>query len=373
MRSRLPLPEAGQEPFGHYALREPYFEDRPHAGEPASHEAHAYQGEPYADEPLPYQESEPAWSPEGHGPKMAGWAASSRNGRAAMTAIAAPAVPAFRRNVMLGMGAVLALGIVGIGGTLALRGKTANHEIVTIQADSDPAKVKPDQTDSAATPAGQSLFDRKNGGNVSKVVASAEQPADLGVTVKNARVVGSASGVATPQPPSPTGGAAPAPTGAQAEGIFPTPKKVKTVSVRADGSVIDGGDAHPAVSRTLPSMAVGAPPPDVWRRPARRRAAKSPERAGSTNEAALTPPKAANPSLPSPCRPSRRLRKPQRSLRAQAAVSPCSSRERRTKPRRAPRRPRCRPNIPARCRDIIRHSSRPRSATRPSIGFASAI
>lgn len=275
-----PLAQPGREAFGHFSLREPYFEDRPQAGQPQQ-QAHAYQGEPYANEPLPYQESEPAWSPEAHAQD-----GGQQEWQDGYDDVAAPAPPAFRRKVMLGMGAVLAVGIVGIGGTLALRGKTASHEIVTIQADSDPAKVKPDQADSSATPAGQNLFDRKNGGNVSKVVASGEQPADLGVTVKNARVVGSASGVATPQPPSPTGAAAPAPASSPAEGIFPTPKKVKTVSVRADGSVIDGSDAHPAVSRTLPSMAVGAPPPDVAPS-SRTPAAKSPERAVSTNEAAL--------------------------------------------------------------------------------------
>jgi hypothetical protein len=290
-------PEPGREAFGHYSLREPYFEDRPHAGAPPQ-EARAYQGEPYANQPLPYQESEPAWSPEGQGQNGAGLGGEQQDWQGGYDGVAAPAAPAFRRKVMLGMGAVLTLGIVGIGGTLALRGKTANHEIVTIQADSDPAKVKPDQADSSAAPAGQNLFDRKNGGNVSKVVASSEQPADLGVTVKNARVVGAASGVATPQPPSPTGAAAPAP--AQPEGIFPAPKKVKTVSVRADGSVIDGSDPHPAVSRTLPSMAVGAPPPDVAPS-SRTPAAKSPERAVSTNEAALkAQPQAAKPQPAKP-------------------------------------------------------------------------
>lgn len=289
-----PLPQPGREAFGHYSLREPYFEDRLQAGGPQP-EAHAYQGDPYANEPLPYQESEPAWSPEGQIQNGAGLDGEQQDWQGGYDGVAAPAAPAFRRKVMLGMGAVLALGVVGIGGTLALRGKTANHEIVTIQADSDPAKVKPEQADNSAAPAGQNLFDRKNGGNVSKVVANSEQPADLGVTVKNARVVGSASGVATPQPPSPTGAAAPAPAPSQSEGIFPAPKKVKTVSVRADGSVIDGGDSHPAVSRTLPSMAVGAPPPDVAPS-SRTPAAKSPERAVSTNEAALK----ASPAKPEP-------------------------------------------------------------------------
>ena len=119
------------------------------------------------------------------------------------------------------MGAVLGLGVLAIGGTLALRGKSANQDVVTIQADSDPAKVKP-AADNAAAPAGQALFDRKSNSNVSKVAGSSEQPADLGVTVKNARVVGGAAGVDTPAPPSPAG--APAQP-QQGEPIFPVPKR----------------------------------------------------------------------------------------------------------------------------------------------------
>jgi hypothetical protein len=286
--------------FGHYSLREPYFEDQPQQPQqaPQPQQAYGHPAEAYAAEPLPYQESEPAWTPE---PQAA--PSGQQDWPAAFEEQAsAPPPPDFRRKVMLGMGAVLGLGVLTIGGTLALRGKSANQDVVTIQADSDPAKVKPAASDNAAAPAGQALFDRKSNGNVSKVAGSSEQPADLGVTVKNARVVGGAAGVDTPAPPSPTG----APVQPQhADAIFPAAKKVKTVSVRADGTVIDNAAAPAPVARTLPSLAAGAPPSSAAAAAPSTRtpAAKTAERATSTTEAALkapTHPQAAKPEAAKP-------------------------------------------------------------------------
>ncbi len=86
------------------------------------------------------------------------------------------------------MAAVLALGVLGIGGTLALRGKTGAQDVVTIKADTDPARVKPDQTEEAVAK-NETLFDRKDHANGAKMVGGEEQPADLGATAKAARVV----------------------------------------------------------------------------------------------------------------------------------------------------------------------------------------
>jgi hypothetical protein len=283
-REQAPAPATEQGDFGHYSLREPYFEDHPQQA-PQAQQTYGHPAEAYAAEPLPYQESEPAWAPE---PQAA--PSEQHSWPVAFDEQAAPPpAPDFRRKVMLGMGAVLGIGVLAIGGTLALRGKSANQDVVTIQADSDPAKVKPAAADNAAAPAGQALFDRKSNGNVSKVAGSSEQPADLGVTVKNARVVGGAAGVDTPAPPSPAG--APAQP-QQGEPIFPAAKKVKTVSVRADGTVIDNNAAPASVARTLPTLAAGAPPSSASAAAPSTRtpAAKTTERATSTTEAALKAP-----------------------------------------------------------------------------------
>jgi hypothetical protein len=269
-----------------------YFEDRAQAENQHEQQAYADQAQQYGAEQSPYAEAGAAWGSEGqasaeaHG-HGAGWPAAYGEQAQAET------LPRFRRKVMYGMATALALGVLAIGGTLALRAKSGgSQDVATIQADADPAKVKPAQgSDSGDAQVGQALFDRKGNGNVAKVVASGEQPADLGVTVKNARVVGAASGVATPTPPSPAGAAAATPQAQQADSIFPAPKKVKTVAVRADGAVIDSANAPVPVPRALPTMAAGAPPAaSAAPAPTRTPAAKLPDRATTTTEAALTAP-----------------------------------------------------------------------------------
>jgi hypothetical protein len=157
------------------------------------------------------------------------------------------------RKVVIGMVSLLALGVVGIGATLALRSHSGSGDVKIIQADADPAKVKPDTVDAAANPSSsQTLFDRKDNVSVAKVVTHVEQPADLAAATKPPRVVSAngAAGVAVPAAPS---GAA-----SGADGMFPPPKKVKTVSVRADGTVISGPEAQPQLARALPPASVTA-------------------------------------------------------------------------------------------------------------------
>ncbi|MGO8737265.1 SPOR domain-containing protein [Rhodoblastus sp.] len=297
--------------FAPFGLREPYFAHPPHheihAADETFHgdyaqiaqgdyakgdEALGYPSEAYAADPLPYQESEPAWA---EAPQQ-----DARDEQAWPTAFgeAAPAesAPRIRRKVMYGMAAVMAVGVLGVAGLLTMRHRSANHEVVTIQPDSAPARVAPAQVESAAAPEGQGLFDRKNGSGVAKVVASAEQPADLKATLNNAQKTdGAAAGaasVATPTPPTPADQAS------QPESLFPPARKVKTVAVRADGSVIGGAAAPapgPVVNSALPSMAAANMPPEAPAMPESPPAGKSTQRA-----AALTAPA---PKAPARVRP----------------------------------------------------------------------
>ena len=258
-----------------------------------------------------------------------------------------------RKKIFYGMAAVLAVGVLGIGATLGLRGNTGGQDVVTIKADTDPAKVKPDQAE-AAVAKNETLFDRKDHANGAKMVGGEEQPADLGATAKAARVVGAAN-TPTPAP------AAPAPS-AQSDSPFPTPKKVKTVAVRADGSVIQAPDARPQLARGLPSMAGGFPAatPPVGGAQPKAPAPKSADRAAApTTEASLqqnakpakpaTPkPAAANPAMPN-LRPSKRRRSsrlPRKPL-GRPVATPCSSPVRPWKRRRAPPPRHCLQNTPA--------------------------
>lgn len=283
---------APQEPL--HAPHDPYFTEEPSLRAQAASSAGriAYdrsrdEAPRFAAEPLPYDRGEPQWTPE---PSVDAQEASDWDGAYEQDPPPPPAPAGRRKAVVYGMAAVLLAGVAAIGGTLVLRGRSGPHEIVTIQADADPARIKPQQAETTSNSGAQGLFDRKVDSNVAKVVSNAEQPADLGATVKAARVVSAAAAVATPVPPTPAA-AAPA-----ADSIFPPPRKVRTIAVRADGSLIDGADAGmqsnqqagPQAGSGLPSMAAGFPslsPSDAVA-PAKAAPAKSTDRALSANDAA---------------------------------------------------------------------------------------
>jgi hypothetical protein len=270
-------PQAAPQPL--QASHEPYFEDeaayRVHAPQPVE-PARQHEASHYASEPLPYEDADPNWIHDMEPPAApVGWPDDEPETRAETVPPAAG-----RKKIFYGMAAVLAIGVLGIGATLGLRGKTGGQDVVTIKADTDPAKVKPDQAE-AAVAKNETLFDRKDHANGAKMVGGEEQPADLGATAKAARVVGAAN-TPTPAP------AAPAPS-AQSDSPFPAPKKVKTVAVRADGSVIQAPDARPQLARGLPSMAGGFPAatPPVGAAQPKAPAPKSADRAAPTTEASL--------------------------------------------------------------------------------------
>ena len=270
-----------------HAPHEPYFEDEgghfdPHAQAEASH---------FTADPLPYGETDPDWNAGvAHEQAAAGWSGDDH-------ARAEPVVAARRGKVFAVMSAVIAIGVASIGATLALRGHGGPHEVVTIPADSEPARVKPEQADNSTDAGSQALFNRTDNAASAKVVGSAEQPADLGAAVKNVRP-------AVPDAPAPVA-AAPA-----SDAPFPQPKKVRTVSVRADGSLV-GNDAKPqAPHMGLPSMA-GLPAPILaTSNPKTAKAAetKSADRASATTgaqgvQAALKPPAKPKPAKPAEAEP----------------------------------------------------------------------
>ncbi len=139
-----------------------------------------------------------------------------------------------RRKIYL-MSAALAVvfGAIGIGLVMRGGGKTSG-EAPTIMAAQGPVKVQP------ANPGGvdlpnqtSSVLDKGKVDRVStsRVVSNQEQPVDL------ARAPAPARPALPAIPPSAEQGGPPAAT---ASNGFPEPKRVKTVSVRPDGSVISG-------------------------------------------------------------------------------------------------------------------------------------
>jgi hypothetical protein len=270
-----PFPQQGQAIPPLPSPRDPYF-----AGQSAPHHANPH----FAAETDPQWVEEPARVD-------APWASQAAEFAPEPQAFAPQAERSGgRRKVVYAMAAVLFGGIGVFVGGLALK-KGGSTEAPLIQADNAPAKVKPTAQEAAGASAGQALFDRKDDNAPAKAVSKTEQPADLVVAAKQA-----AASVPTPTPPAPTS-AAPQAAAQHGDGLM-APRKVKTVSIRADGSLLNAPAAEKPKS-TLPTMAAGLPgvtPPVV---PAARPAAP---RAPSTTEAALQAqkPKAKPEAKPEP-------------------------------------------------------------------------
>ncbi len=142
---------------------------------------------------------------------------------------------------------IAVLGVVSIGWTFAHRsgGSIAPQDLATIAAPEGPAKVPPAASEAPQPEQAATVLDRNENAAVRKVVTSEEQPVDPAVAPKALRL-----------------GAGPvdAPHQASSDGLVPAPepRKVKTVSVRPDGSLIANDAVPPAV---VAKPARPAPPP----------------------------------------------------------------------------------------------------------------
>jgi hypothetical protein len=147
------------------------------------------------------------------------------------------------------IGAAIAICVVGIGATLALRGApSSSGEAPTIKAAAGPVKIQPEQPKVGAQPAqSASILDRNDSERIaaSRVVNREEQPIDIREAARAARVEAATPAVAN----SPPAGA----------GLFPEPRKVKTVSVRPDGSIVN----EPVAPVVRPPSMASAPAPVV--------------------------------------------------------------------------------------------------------------
>jgi hypothetical protein len=176
------------------------------------------------------------------------------------------------RRPLYAMGAIVCAGLVGIGASFAMRAKTpGSQELAMVKAPAGPVKVQPQNPGGVDVPnQSASILDRSAGAQVTKVVSREEQPVDLDQQVKQMRVItlggpkdGSvstaaaqgAAAVPVPQPPSAT--ASMTNTG------VPEPKRVKTVSVRPDGSLIVAGASSAPAADPIAALAAGRSAPSV--------------------------------------------------------------------------------------------------------------
>jgi hypothetical protein len=178
------------------------------------------------------------------------------------------------RRPLYVMAAIIVAGIAGIGVSFALKGGSAPHEITTIKAAEGPTKVEPETTTSSDAPnQNASILDRTPQAAPVAVADATEQPVDLSTLPDHAPRAPASGAASVAVPPSPSQGsapwqaavpAAPAPTTQQAlappqsiAGLI-EPKKVKTVAVRPDGTVLPNDAALQAPSVTAISPAHAA-------------------------------------------------------------------------------------------------------------------
>jgi hypothetical protein len=174
------------------------------------------------------------------------------------------------RRPLYAMAAIVCAGLVGIGASFAMRSKGPGQELALVKAPAGPVKVQPQNPGGVDVPnQSASILDRSAGTSVSKVVNREEQPVDLDQQVKQMRVItlggpkdgsvstGGQRAAAVPVPPPPAASVSVTNNG------FPEPKRVKTVSVRPDGSLM--ADASPGIEpapapATRPSAPTAAAP-----------------------------------------------------------------------------------------------------------------
>lgn len=226
-------------------------------------------------------------------------------------------------------GAVIAAGFLAIGSTLAWRGGAHQaSSVATIAASTAPTKIAPKESENTdKTPRESTMLERTSAPPVKKVVSREEQPIDVSTAARTPRVIPlDDSGSASPAAPSgSTSAAAIAPPPppqrepTQARSAFPEPKRVKTVSVRADGSII-GADAAQQASAQPPKPAERATPA-----PARNATPKTAARADATTTSAAPKPPVAKPVAPKPKVEAKPAPKPQRVAAAPPAEAQASA------------------------------------------------
>jgi hypothetical protein len=161
----------------------------------------------------------------------------------------------------LGKGAVtaialLAVGVVGIGGAAIWRGgKTSDGEPRVIKAEPGPSRVQPQNPGGTEVPdQNKQIYERGGAPRPAdtKVVNRDEQPVDVQAAIRNQPrvVLPGPGGVAPAETTQPAAGAA-SPVAGLGE-----PRKVRTVAIRPDGTVISAPPAGstPAASGATPQL-----------------------------------------------------------------------------------------------------------------------
>jgi hypothetical protein len=179
----------------------------------------------------------------------------------------APVEPRRSRKGLVAIGAVLGAAVLGTAGVLALRPESltgGGGEPPVVQADSGPSKVVPQNPGGVDIPnQNKQIYERAARDTQTRVVNREEQPIDVRQATRAGASEGAASAPVRMSPAVPSSASVnPAPslqgTSNAAVGILGEPRRVRTVSIRPDGTIV-----MPDQSGTSGSAA--APPPPLPR------------------------------------------------------------------------------------------------------------
>lgn len=209
--------------------------------------------------------------------------------------------------------AVIAVGLVGVGAAFTLRGGSASKDgqPPVIAADSSPVKVAPANPGGAEIPnQNKQIYERSPDAPQaqSKVVNNEEQPVDVQQAARSMppRVVapGPIAGIGTAlaaAPSAPERSIAPPEPGLTPMPPVPglgEPRKVRTVSIRPDGTPAQAPVAidQPIATGSAPSRSIGGQATNPGS--AQPRPAQAPAAAPKVEARATTPPAATTPAAP---------------------------------------------------------------------------
>jgi len=256
-------------------------------------QAHAYQSQPApAPQQAAYPQDAASYPQEAYADDYYEEADNyGRNGYAAPERLDYPPVdkPRSRKGLIV-MGAVVGAIVVGGGGAYLLTQPSglAGGEPILVQAATDPVKVQPQNPGGVEIPNQNKQIYERSQNTDTKVVNREEQPVDVkqAVQANSGSVVADATGATV-------AGASPARNPHSSLNLG-EPRKVRTVTIRPDGTVVGAPEAAPAASAQaqVPAMAM----PDEAQPAAVQTAAAQPKPASATPVAApATPAPAAKP------------------------------------------------------------------------------
>ncbi|MGD0721446.1 MAG: SPOR domain-containing protein [Roseiarcus sp.] len=190
--------------------------------------------------------------------------------RSAAGAEPATSAPRRRRRSALTMGVLVAVGAAGLVGVWVVKGEPGlPRSPALILAADGPTKVKPPSEDGVASTddASALLRDQSGKSDPITIVSHQEQPNDLQQrSAPQAQQFAAATDAAPPAGATTrslaAGTVGPTTTAPAAPSPFPTPKPVKVVSVRPDGSIIAPGPDQPVEAGPVPGPAVQLPAPE---------------------------------------------------------------------------------------------------------------